>query len=242
MTQDRIYSRPRDDTGAFRFDDVVADVFPDMIARSVPGYAAMLSMAERIARLYARPHTDLYDLGCSLGAATDRLRRHAPASCLLHAIDSSPSMISRLRRRLDSETDAQQCRVAVRQADIREVSVQNASVVVMNLTLQFIPPGERRALLQKISDGMLPGGVLMLSEKICFDDPDEQTLMTALHEDFKRSQGYSDLEIARKRAALENTLIPESVSVHLSRLRQCGFVQANLWLQHLNFVSILAIR
>mgnify|MGYP001812596001 CR=1 FL=1 len=243
MNQDQIYSKPLAQVGQFAFDDKVADVFADMIARSVPGYSSMLAMVEQVAQSYAVAGSQLYDLGCSLGAATDRLHQHAPPSCRLHAVDSSSSMISRLTQRLnDSSAVTNRCETVLHHADIRDVSIADASVVVLNLTLQFLPPDERTPLLESVAAGMRPGGALLLSEKVCFDDPGEQQLMTDLHLDFKRAHGYSELEIAQKRTALEETLIPETLDVHLGRLKACGFRQASVWFQCFNFASMIAIR
>jgi len=257
MTKDQIYSKPLAQIGRFEFDDGVADVFPDMISRSVPGYGSMLAMVEQITQRHAVPGSQLYDLGCSLGAATDRIRMNAPASCKLHAVDSSAAMIARLRKRLaedrvgrllpqektpDPFHASTVCETTLHEADIRNVQLTDASVVVLNLTLQFLAPPERQPLLQSISDGMLPGGALLLSEKLCFDDPAEQCLMSDLHLDFKRAHGYSELEIAQKRSSLEETLIPETAAVHLDRLKSCGFSNASVWFQCFNFASIIAIR
>lgn len=241
MAQDQIYSRPLTQVGQFEFDDSVADVFPDMIARSVPGYGSMLAMVEQITKTHAVPGSSLYDLGCSLGASTERMRRHAPASCRLHAIDSSAAMIVRLKRLLQESTEPA-CETMVEEADIRDITVADASVVVLNLTLQFLPPEERTPLLTEVAAGMRPDGVLLLSEKVCFDDPEEQRLMTELHLDFKRAHGYSELEIAQKRTALEETLVPESQATHLRRLKDSGFRQATVWFQCFNFASFIAIR
>ena len=97
----------------------------------------------------------------------------------------------------------------LRLEDLRDTTIENASIVVLNFTLQFLPDDERPAILQRIAQGLLPGGILLLAEKLRYDDPTEQELMTRLHHDFKRYQGYSDLEIAQKRAALENVLVPK---------------------------------
>lgn len=241
MPQDRIYSQRLARVGQFEFDDKVVDVFPDMIARSVPGYSSMLAMIEQIARTHAAPHSQLYDLGCSLGAATECIRQHAPTSCTLHAVDNSAAMIACLRDFLTTST-AGTCETILHESDIRSVPVENASLVVLNLTLQFLPPGERLPLLQSIFDGMQSGGALLLSEKVCFDDAGEQQLMTDLHLEFKRAHGYSELEIAQKRTALEETLIPETISAHIKRLKTCGFRTASAWFQCFNFASIIAIR
>ncbi|MCH2209801.1 MAG: carboxy-S-adenosyl-L-methionine synthase CmoA [Fuerstiella sp.] len=241
MNQDRIYSKPLARIEQFEFDDSVARVFPDMIARSVPGYASMLAMVEQITLTHAAPNSQLYDLGCSLGAATERMRLRAPTSCTLHAVDNSHAMITRLRNRL-KETSGTTCEIITHENDIRSVSVENASVVVLNLTLQFVPCRERLPLLRSIYAGMRPGGALLVSEKVCFDDLQEQQLMTELHLDFKRAHGYSELEIAQKRAALEESLITETLAVHVDRIKACGFCQAGVWLRHFNFASMIAIR
>ncbi|RMF43138.1 MAG: carboxy-S-adenosyl-L-methionine synthase CmoA, partial [Planctomycetota bacterium] len=132
--------------------------------------------------------------------------------------------------------------IDVRLEDVRHTEITNASLVIMNLTLQFIPLEDRGDLIQRIHEGLLPGGALLLSEKVRFDDPATQYWMTELHHDFKRAQGYSDLEIAQKRQALENTLLPETVAAHQQRLINAGFAIAPVWFQCFNFVSLLAIK
>lgn len=227
--------------GSFEFDEQVVRVFPDMIARSVPGYASILSMIEQLAARFVLPGTGVWDLGCSLGAATRLIRRRAPDSCVIHAVDNSAAMIRRLRNLLDESSESG-CSVEVHEADVRSVDIVNATFVVMNLTLQFVPLPDRAALIQRIFDGLLPGGALLLSEKICFHDPGQQRLLTELHHDFKRSHGYSDLEVAQKRTAIENRLIPETMETHTDRLKNAGFSTVVPWFQCFNFISILAVR
>ncbi len=246
MSQDRIYALPQQHVGNFAFDEQVVEVFPDMIARSVPGYASILSMIEQLTTRFALPHTHLYDLGCSLGAATLLMRKQGDVSCTIHAVDSSAAMITRLRNQLDHEstieTQTACCPVQVHLADIRDFSMSNASFVVLNLTLQFVPADDREKLLRTVVEALNPGGALLLSEKICFEEPAQQALLTELHHDFKRAHGYSDLEIAQKRTAIENRLIPETLDTHTGRLRQVGFDVVAPWFQCFNFVSILAIK
>ena len=115
-------------------------------------------------------------------------------------------------------------------------------MVVMNYTLQFLPVDERLNMIRKIHDGMNEGGVFVLSEKVADDDPEVERLLVDLHHQFKRANAYSDLEISRKRTALENVLIPETTDTHLQRLRDAGFRHCGVWLKHFNFVSIIAIR
>ena len=241
MHEDHIYSLPLNRIGDFEFDDSVADVFPDMIRRSVPGYASMLSMIGQCAELYALPKTNIYDLGCSLGAGTLLLRQHATPDCRIHAIDNSAAMVTRLRKQLE-DCGESSSHIEVQQADIRDVAVTNASLVVLNLTLQFLPPDERGEFLGRVAVGMLEGGALVLSEKICFEDAAQQTLMTKLHHDFKRAHGYSNLEISQKRTAIENRLQPETLETHIARLHTAGFRTVAPWFQCFNFASILAIK
>lgn len=242
MTRDNLYMLPRQRVGEFTFDSSVVEVFPDMIARSVPGYASVLSMIEQLTARYARPNTQLYDLGCSLGAATRLMLAQAPPDCVVNAVDNSPAMIERLQLSMDEQNLAQRCQLRVHLADIKDVQFQSASFVVLNWTLQFFPPENRHELLQRIVDGMIPGGAILLSEKIAFDDPHQQSLLTELHHDFKRAHGYSELEIAQKRTALENRLVPETIAEHCHRLNRVGFQQVVPWFQCFNFASILAVK
>jgi len=194
-----------------------------------------------LASEYAQPHSLCYDLGCSLGAATLAMRHHLrQPDCRILAIDNSPAMLSRCRQHLAYDSSSTPVELVC--ADIRDVRIKRASVVVLNFTLQFIPPEERTPLLDRIHSGMLHGGALILSEKIVFGQRDRDKLHMRLHHAFKRANGYSDLEISQKRNALENVLVPETVSAHQERLQGAGFSQVALWFQCLNFVSLLAIK
>lgn len=240
VEKDKIYSLPLQQVGDFKFDEQVVRVFPDMIQRSVPGYGSILSMIGEVAESHVKPDTAVFDLGCSLGACTMVIRPRIPQSCVIHAIDNSQAMTNALEARLKELPGG--CEVRLRCADIRETTVQNASLSVLNFTLQFVPKEEREALLGVIADGTLPGGALVLSEKISFENEAHQELLTTLHHSFKRANGYSDLEIAQKRTSLENTLIPEYLQTHLDRLKRVGFSVATCWFQCFNFVSILAVK
>ena len=238
--RDDIYSLPRDQVGRFEFDDAVADVFPDMINRSVPGYGSILSVIEQLAERYVTPGSNVYDLGCSLGAATLLIQGKSPQDATIHAIDNSEAMTRRLSERVVDAADV--ATVEVRHADILDVKMENASFVVLNFTLQFIAAEQRDALLARACQALNPGGALLLSEKVCFDAPAQQQLLTDLHLDFKRANGYSELEIAQKRTSLENTLIPETIEAHCDRLKRVGFSVTAPWFLCFNFASILAVK
>lgn len=237
---DRIYQRPQANVADFAFDAAVARVFPDMIKRSVPGYAETVAMSGVIAGRYAKPGTHLYDLGCSLGAVTLAMRHGVrQPNCRIIGIDNSASMIERAQHYV--ALDDASVEVEMRCGDILSEPLENASVTALNFVLQFIEPTKRLELLSKIAAATCSGGALILSEKLCFDAT-EQSIQTDLHHDFKRANGYSDLEIAQKRSAIENVLIPEIEAVHIERLQQAGFSTVVRWYQCFNFASFLAIK
>jgi len=244
MSEDRLYiDKPGDEP--FRFDAAVARVFPDMLRRSIPGYEASLEAIGSLAARYARPGSNCYDLGCSLGAATLAIRQGIRAAgCRVVAVDNAPAMVERCREIIARDDAAHPGRppVSVQLADIRDVPIENASLVVMNYTLQFVEPGDRAELVGRIASGLLPGGVLLLSEKVVDEDPHMESLLVELHHEHKRRNNYSALEISRKRAALENVLRPETVATHRQRLADAGFVHSAVWLRYFNFVSIVATR
>jgi tRNA (cmo5U34)-methyltransferase len=209
-----------------------------MIARSVPGYAATLRLIGSIADRYVPEDGKVYDLGCSLGAASRSVVRQIGDRAQITAVDSSEAMIQKLTQELNGKESSCIHPVLL---DIRESEIQDSNLTLLNFTLQFIPIADRLPLLQHIAAGTRPGGVLVLSEKISFDDPDVENEMIALHEAFKRENGYDDMEIAGKRKALENVLIPETVAAHQARLQEAGFATSTVWLQCFNFVSLIAI-
>lgn len=229
---------------AFRFDAAVAAVFPDMISRSVPGYRFNLELVAAVARRHVRPGTRVYDLGCSLGAMTLSIRSalsslpEPPADVELVGVDSSAAMIERARTQLDAFHSPYPTRLAC--ADLQATPVENASLVVLGYTLQFVPPGERDGVLGRIRAGLVPGGVLLLAEKVHEADAEAERLMTDLHHDFKRANGYSELEIAHKRQALENVLRTETVAEHEERLRRAGFDHVVMLSRHYGFCLWLA--
>lgn len=239
--KDTIYSAPLEQLIDFRFDERVVSVFPDMIQRSVPGYATMINNIGVLAARYAMPDTRCYDLGCSLGAVSLSLRQSLKGrECSIIAVDNSAAMIEKAKEVIAN--DKGDVPVELICADINDIEIRQASVVVMNFTLQFIAPELRQALIQRIYDGLMPGGILILSEKLAFDDEQTNQFHIDSHHDFKRANGYSDMEISQKRSALEKVLIPETLAAHQSRLSQAGFSFIEKWYQCFNFVSMVAVK
>ena len=241
VQKDSLYAAPLENIGAFSFDKSVVDVFPDMIQRSVPGYQVIISAIGLLAARFTHENSVCYDLGCSLGAASLSMREQITApNCKIIAVDNSPAMIEQFKQRLKPASNKTE--IEIIQADIRDIDIKNASVVVLNFTLQFIPVEDRLAFLQKIYNGLKENGILILSEKLNFADEKQQQLQIEMHHLFKQAQGYSALEISQKRSALENVLIPETFNQHQQRLQDAGFRSAEVWFQYFNFASMIALK
>ena len=239
--RDNLFANPLGAVSGFVFDQAVVDVFPDMISRSVPGYETIIAHTGELASRFVQPDTNCYDLGCSLGASTMAIGHSIEGrNANVVAVDNSTAMLEKCKVILasDSATSA----VKLVNGDICDIDIHNASLVVMNFTLQFVPVEKRPGLLKTIYQGLNPGGCLIISEKLSFEPESLNKLLSDLHHDFKRGQGYSDLEISQKRDSIENVLVPETLDTHIQRLRACGFKSASPWFQCFNFCSLVAIK
>jgi len=238
---DLIYSNPQSQVKDFTFDAQVVEVFPDMITRSVPGYNTIIDTIGRLSQRFVQKNTFIYDLGCSLGAATLAMRKSInEKQCKIIAVDNSSAMVERCKMHINAfkgETP-----VDVVEANIQDVKIENASMVVLNFTLQFVDKAERQSLINNIASGINKGGVLVVSEKISHGDSIIDEHLIDLHHDFKRANGYSELEVAQKRTALENVMRTDSVEQHIARLKSAGFSHVSPWFQCFNFISFIAIK
>jgi len=236
--RDEIY-KDKVDISKFTFDQKVVDVFDDMILRSVPGYKQMIELIGLAGRTYPVINSNVYDLGCSTGAATLSIASNLKsASVKIFSIDNSQEMLDQCGKNLSGiEANIQYiC------DDIENIQLENASLIVLNLTLQFINPQYRSDLIKRIFKGLLPGGALIISEKIIHENEEINKTLVSLHESFKRENGYSETEIAQKRKAIEDVLIPESIEQHLKRLSDAGFEKPLVQMQCINFASFLAVK
>ncbi|WP_424946361.1 carboxy-S-adenosyl-L-methionine synthase CmoA [Candidatus Spongiihabitans sp.] len=238
---DKVYAEKLPRIVDFVFDESVASAFPDMIRRSVPGYETIITMLGVIAERHLRADSNVYDLGCSLGAAMLSIHsRIADSSIGFIGVDNSAPMLEQCRNNLQGVIEP--ARFNLLHCDVRDVEIKDAGMVILNFTLQFIDPADRLALLTRIHSGLKPGGVLVLSEKVSFEDSDEEILQQSMHDQFKIANGYSELEIAQKRAALENIMTPDSGETHRARLRRAGFPRVSEWFRAFNFCSFMAIK
>lgn len=236
--RDQVFAKPLSEIKAFEFDEAVTRVFRDMISRSVPGYDLLLRMIGLYANVFVQDDSRVYDLGCSLGDVSYLVAGQAAAHNIsIIAVDNSPSMIDKCRQLKPSKPAIDwQC------DDIENISISNASMVVLNLTLLFFDKDHRQGLLERIYQGLNPGGILVLTEKVLMDQAECDQRMVQLYQAFKKTQGYSELEISQKRTALENVQVPDHESQLQNRLQDAGFDEIYQCFRCFNFVSYLAIK
>lgn len=238
---DKVFAKEAPATD-FRFNEEVADVFDDMVSRSVPFYGEMQRMVGELARDFARDETNVYDIGCSTGTTIrllDGVIGHPNVTLI--GIDNSAEMLAKAREKLDQSNLAHAYDVKL--ADVQEgVPIRNASVVTMLLTLQFIRPLYRHKLVRGIWEGMTEDGCLLLIEKLTSADTLFNRLFINYYYDFKRRNGYSSTEIAMKREALENVLIPYRLEENTDLLKESGFRHVEMFFRWYNFCGIVAVK
>ncbi|WWO99895.1 MAG: carboxy-S-adenosyl-L-methionine synthase CmoA [Candidatus Dasytiphilus stammeri] len=240
--RDKLFSLPVKKS-KWTFDENVTQVFSDMINRSIPGYSIINNMIGKLSQKFVKNHTHIYDLGCSLGDLSILIQKNIHATgCKIIAIDNSPSMITRFKNKIKKKLPSYSTLIKIIEADINKIVIRNASMVVLNFTLQFIKLEQRQPLLESIYAGLNSEGVLILSEKFKFNNRRINELMTNLHYDFKKKNGYSELEIIQKENLLKKVMKNESVDNHKKNLHKIGFTHVDLWFQYLNFGSVIAIK
>ena len=243
MKSDKIYRSAKTNLVDFVFDEAVVGVFPDMIRRSVPAYETVVPMSALLAGRQASPGTNVYDLGCSRGATTLALKRYCPPDCQVIGVDNSQPMIDAAREAETSQEETlANLPIEWRCEDIQTTQLAHAGAVTMTYTLQFIPPPQRSALLERIYQSLEPNGALVYAEKIVLEPTADQAYFDAAHLDFKRANGYSELEVAQKRTALEKVMQPDTHTTHLARLADVGFANIRTWFQCLNWAAFIAIK
>jgi len=240
MSRDTLYAN-NEIKEDFRFSKGVAEVFDDMLVRSVPGYEQVTEMTAQLLARLLQPRDRVYDLGCSTGATLIKLaKRLEPLDLHFTGIDNSAPMINKARLKAEMYDKNEQLKFI--EKDILDANLEEAGAILLNYTMQFIRPMLRLDFLKKICNSLRPGGVLIISEKILSPDPLINRTFIDCYLDFKRAQGYSDLEISRKREALENVLIPFTMEENIELLQQAGFLRVEPFCQWFNFVSILAVK
>ncbi len=241
MKKDKIFAKKNSTIKPFEFNDEVAEVFTDMLHRSIPSYPLTINTIKSLTTKFIQPNSNCYDLGCSLGEATFAIEEGITVNgCKIIAIDKSSAMTKKFHNKLSKKTVSTP--ITIINDDIINLNICNASIVVMNYTLQFIDMALRQEILDKIYNGLKPGGLFILSEKIGNNDKMINDLLIELHHEYKYKNSYSHIEISQKRTALEKVLICDDISTHNQRLEIAGFTNYGIWLQHFNFLSYVAVK
>ncbi len=241
MKKDRVFAQKKNKITAFEFNEEVASVFDDMLSRSVPFYLEGIQRQAQLCKDFYVKQTNIYDLGCSHGNIGIMICRcFGDSDFSMIGVDYSIPMIEKYRKRLKNTKWQENIKLLCEHAE--NVDIIDASVVILNLTIQFIAPDRRNDLIQKIYNGLVKGGILLLTEKIVHRKEIISHIQKEYYKKFKRENGYSELEISQKRDALEDVLIPETIETHKNRLRNAGFNSFDIWMKWFNFASFIAIK
>ena len=225
----------------FDFNKRVVEVFDDMLDRSIPFYQDVITATGRLFERHLEPGDVVCDLGCATGTSLFKLSEILK-DVELHMIgfDSSEPMLEKAR--LKAEFYGGRKRVTFEHQDITAIERPGTGAFIMNYTMQFIRPLRRPELVQRLFDNLRPGGILVLSEKTIQPDKSLNRTYIDIYHRFKRDKGYSDLEIARKREALENILIPFTPEENQAMLREAGFDPVTPFFQWFNFSSLVGLK
>jgi tRNA (cmo5U34)-methyltransferase len=225
----------------FEFSERVVEVFDDMLDRSIPYYKEVIVSSAKLLDSFLQSGDEVIDLGCATGTTLLELTRLlAHKNLHFTGVDNSEAMLEKAR--LKAELFSKQDHLQFTTEDVTEIDFQGAGAFILNYTLQFIRPMKRESFLTHLHDNLRPGGILILSEKNISHDKMLNRKFIQIYHDFKRCKGYSELEIAKKREALENVLIPFSISENSTILQKAGFTSIEPFFQWFNFVSIVAVK
>jgi tRNA (cmo5U34)-methyltransferase len=242
MEKDSLFRQPMKQVSDFEFNADVANVFDDMLNRSIPFYGAIQQMIADFVDHFYIEGTRVYDLGCSTGSMMVALAQQVPRIKEIVGVDTSSAMIEKCIQRKADLHGQLEPRLTFLQEDLRQAELEHASAIIMNYTLQFVRPLYREKVVRRLYDALEPGGVLLLSEKVLEKSTDLSRLFIEMYYRFKRRQGYSDLEISQKREMLENVLIPYQVDEQVELLNSCGFSNVEIFFKWHNFASFIAIK
>jgi len=220
----------------FEFDEAVASVFDDMLSRSVPYYEVNSTLIIDLICKAQREGLQVLDLGSSTAKFLLSLHSKMQSEMILKGIDNSDAMIERAKRKID----AFGANITIEKGDILSYPYSHEDIVVANYTLQFIRPIQRLKLVQKIADSLNDKGIFFFSEKVVFEDKRLDKEIIDIYYEYKKAQGYSEYEIAQKREALENVLIPFTIEENIKMCKDAGFKQVDTIFQWANFVTFMA--
>ncbi|TCL75758.1 carboxy-S-adenosyl-L-methionine synthase CmoA [Rhizobium sp. BK251] len=239
--RDEVFAEAEQPVGDFTFNAKVADVFDDMVSRSVPFYEEIQRMVCELARDFAKPQTNLYDIGCSTATTLLSLDALVDPSVNFIGIDNAPDMLEKAGQKV--QRSGARHNIDLQVGDLHQgIHLENASVVTMLLTLQFIRPLYRERVMKTIFSGLNDQGCLLLVEKVTSEDTMFNRLFIEHYYNYKRRNGYSEIEISKKREALENVLIPYRLEENMQLLKETGFSSVEVFFRWYNFCGIIAVK
>jgi len=244
LQKDNFFKNINEEPLPFSFNNPqIVTVFDDMVHRSVPMYVELQQLLNIFIRKFAHSETNIYDLGCSTGNTLIQLDNVISETVSIIGVDNSKAMLSTAQSRIEELTKTRQ-RYHLMEADISsdEFRVENASVVILNLTLQFVRPVHRKSVLTKIYKGLRQGGILLMVEKIALSSNLLATMMKSVYYDFKQDQGYTKMEIEKKRQALEDVLVSYTLTENLNLLHSVDFHDMTIFFAALCFIGIVAVK
>ena len=237
---DKVFAKPSRQ-GDFKFTSETARVFDDMVSRSVPFYEEMQRMTAELAGDFAQPNSTVYDLGCSTATTLALIDRRVDPSVRFVGFDNSQPMLDKGKEKLQALKVSRPFELI--NADLHSLPrLENASVAVMNLTLQFVRPLYREKLVRAVCEGTNKDGCFILIEKLTVEDSRLNRLFIDYYYEMKRRNGYSDIEISQKREALENVLIPYRLDENVEMLKAAGYRTVEEFFRWYNFCGILAVK
>ena len=233
--EDKVFNKPIEKQ--FEFDEEVASVFDDMLNRSVPFYKENLHLQIDMLKNFLEEYDKVIDLGSSTGTFLIELAKKKPNLKLI-GIDNSNAMI----KRAQNKAKAFGAHVKFINNDFLEYDLSNSKAILANYTIQFIRPLKREKLIQKIYDGLVTKGVFLMSEKLITENKKLNKIMIDIYYEYKKKKGYSDYEIAQKREALENVLIPYTMQENIEMLKNAGFKDIEVIFRWNNFATFIAFK
>ncbi len=241
MEKDRLFAEKKESIKPFEFNSEVADVFDDMLNRSVPLYDQSIKRQAEFTFQYYQDYSRIYDLGCSHGNLGMMIADQMGCrKFTMIGVDNSKPMVEKYLKRLGTYHKNGQIHLIC--GSMEDIKIKNASVVLINLTLQFLDVKKRKYLIKNIYNGLNSGGILLLTEKIMHSAKVIDRIQKKFYERFKEENGYSRLEISQKRDALDKVLVPEILETHEKRILNAGFTYFDVWLKWFNFASMIAIK
>ena len=237
-------SRPVDDAisavpGEWRFDKNVSQAFDSHVRKSVPFYEEIQRMVIELSEYFVRDQSVVYDLGCSTGTTLDMLSNAhvGKEDAQFIGFDLSKFMIKEARKKVNRPN------VRFYHKNVLDVEFSPPANFVTSLfTMQFLTLAERRTLLERIYEGLIEGGGLLIVEKVSSDHSVFEDMWTELYWDFKRRQGFTPEQIVEKANSIRGVMKPLTSDENIDLLWQAGYSRVDVFFKWYNWAGVLGIK